>query len=61
MDIRYNMIDWVHRSSRGWSYSSRRQRIPRTGGIIKGNVTLGSLRIRQDILIGTGLMAAQSE
>ncbi len=56
MDIRYNMIDWVHRSSRGWSYGGG-VTDPRTGEIIKGNVTLGSLRIRQDILIGTGLMA----
>jgi hypothetical protein len=56
MDIRYNMINWVHRSSRGWSYGGG-VTDPRTGEIIKGNVTLGSLRIRQDILIGTGLMA----
>ncbi len=56
MDIRYKMINWVHRSSRGWSYGGG-VTDPRTGEIIKGNVTLGSLRIRQDILIGTGLMA----
>jgi Met-zincin/Domain of unknown function (DUF5117) len=56
MDIRYNMIDWVHRSSRGWSYGGG-VTDPRTGEIIKGNVTLGSLRIRQDILIGTSLTA----
>ena len=23
MDLRYNMINWVHRSTRGWSYGSR--------------------------------------
>lgn len=55
MDVRYNMISWVHRSSRGWSYGSG-VFDPRTGEIIKGNVTLGSLRIRQDYLLGTGLI-----
>ena len=55
MDARYNMINWVHRSSRGWSYGGGITD-PRTGEIIKGNVTLGSLRIRQDYLIGTGLV-----
>lgn len=56
MDIRYNMINWVHRSTRGWSYGAA-VTDPRTGEIIKGNVTLGSLRIRQDYLIATGLLA----
>ncbi len=56
MDIRYNMINWVHRSTRGWSYGSAVVD-PRTGEIIKGNVTLGSLRVRQDYLIFTGLLA----
>lgn len=55
MDARYNMINWVHRSTRGWSYGSSITD-PRTGEIIKGNVTLGSLRIRQDYLLGTGLI-----
>ena len=55
MDIRYNMISWVDRSSRGWSYGST-VTDPRTGEIIKGNVTLGSLRDRQDFLIGSGLV-----
>jgi uncharacterized protein DUF4953/uncharacterized protein DUF5117 len=55
MDARYNMIHWVHRSTRGWSYGSSITD-PRTGEIIKGNVTLGSLRIRQDYMIGTGLV-----
>ena len=57
MDLRYNMINWVHRSTRGWSYGGS-VTDPRTGEIIKGNVTLGSLRIRQDYLIGTGLIPA---
>ncbi|ULQ51463.1 zinc-dependent metalloprotease [Flavihumibacter fluvii] len=56
MDIRYNMINWVHRSTRGWSYGAT-VTDPRTGEIIKGNVTLGSLRVRQDYLIAQGLLA----
>jgi hypothetical protein len=56
MDVRYNMINWVHRSTRGWSYGASVQD-PRTGEIIKGNVSLGSLRVRQDYMIGTGLVA----
>ena len=56
MDVRYNMIQWVHRSTRGWSYGSSITD-PRTGEIIKGHVTLGSLRIRQDYLIAEGLLA----
>lgn len=55
MDVRYNMINWVHRSTRGWSYGAGVVD-PRTGEIIKGNVTLGSLRVRQDVLLGTGLV-----
>jgi hypothetical protein len=56
MDIRYNMINWVHRSTRGWSYGAS-VTDPRTGEIIKGQVSLGSLRVRQDYLIATGLLA----
>lgn len=55
MDVRYNVIQWVHRSTRGWSYGSS-VRDPRTGEIIKGHVSLGSLRIRQDFLIAQALM-----
>ena len=54
MDIRYNVINWVHRSTRGWSYGESVVD-PRTGEIIKGNVTLGSLRVRQNIMIASGL------
>ena len=54
MDIRYNMINWVHRSTRGWS-SGGSVTDPRTGEIIKATVTLGSLRDRQDYLIFEGL------
>jgi hypothetical protein len=54
MDIRYNMINWVHRSTRGWSTGGS-VADPRTGEILKGTVTLGSLRDRQDYLIFEGL------
>jgi hypothetical protein len=56
MDIRYNMINWVHRSTRGWS-SGGSVTDPRTGEIIKATVTLGSLRDRQDYLIFEGLLS----
>lgn len=56
MDIRYNVINWVHRSTRGWSYGGS-VIDPRTGEIIKGHVLLGSLRIRQDYLIAEGLLS----
>jgi hypothetical protein len=55
-DVRYNMIQWVHRATRGWSYGSA-VTDPRTGEIIKGHVTLGSQRVRQDHLIARGLTA----
>nr|WP_299067719.1 zinc-dependent metalloprotease [uncultured Allomuricauda sp.] len=55
LDARYNVIQWVHRSTRGWSYGSSITD-PRTGEIIKGHVSLGSLRIRQDFLIAQALM-----
>lgn len=55
LDIRYNVIQWVHRSTRGWSYGAS-VADPRTGEIIKGHVSLGSLRIRQDFLIAQALM-----
>ena len=54
-DIRYNMIHWTHRQTRGYSYGATVQD-PRTGEIIKGNVNLGSLRLRQDYLLGQGLI-----
>ncbi len=55
MDVRYNVIQWVHRSTRGWSYGGS-VTDPRTGEIIKGHVSLGSLRIRQDFMIAQALM-----
>jgi hypothetical protein len=55
MDVRYNMVNWVHRATRGWSYGGS-VTDPRTGEIIKGHVVLGSQRIRQDFLIASGLV-----
>jgi hypothetical protein len=55
MDLRYNVIQWVHRATRGWSYGEGIVD-PRTGEIIQGHVTLGSLRVRQDYLIAEGLL-----
>jgi hypothetical protein len=56
MDVRYHVIQWVHRATRGWSYGNSIVD-PRTGEIIKGHVNLGSLRVRQDFLIAEGLLA----
>jgi len=55
LDVRYNVIQWIHRSTRGWSYGASISD-PRTGEIIKGHVSLGSLRVRQDFLIAEGLL-----
>jgi len=59
LDIRYNVVYWNHRSTRGWSYGDTVVD-PRTGEIIKGNVNLGSLRLKQDHLLGTGLIPPYS-
>ena len=57
LDVRYNVINWVDRATRGWSYG---QVVvdPRTGEIVKGSVLLGALRVRQDMLIFEGLVGA---
>lgn len=60
LDIRYNLIQWVHRSTRGWSYGASVVD-PRTGEIIKGHVSLGSLRVRQDFLIAQGVLNQYDE
>ena len=60
MDVRYNTIQWVHRSTRGWSYGAT-VTDPRTGEIIKGHVSLGSLRVRQDYLIAEGLLSPYAD
>ena len=57
LDVRYNVVQWVHRSTRGWSYGGSVVD-PRTGEILKGHVSLGSLRIRQDYLIAQALVGA---
>lgn len=59
LDVRYNVIQWVHRSTRGWSYGGGIID-PRTGEIIKGHVSLGSLRVRQDRMIFEGLLGADA-
>lgn len=60
MDVRYNVIQWVHRSTRGWSYGDSIID-PRTGEILKGHVSLGSLRVRQDYLIAEGLLGPYAD
>jgi hypothetical protein len=60
LDVRYHVIQWVHRSTRGWSYGGGITD-PRTGEIIKGHVSLGSLRVRQDFLIAQGVIEAYAD
>ncbi len=60
LDVRYNMIQWVHRATRGWSYGSSISD-PRTGEILKGHVSLGSLRVRQDYMIAQGIISSFDE
>jgi len=60
MDVRYNVIQWVHRSTRGWSYGASVVD-PRTGEILKGHVSLGSLRVRQDFLIAQGILSPYAD
>ncbi len=59
LDVRYNVIQWVHRSTRGWSYGGGVVD-PRTGEMVKGHVNLGSLRVRQDRLLFEGLVGADA-
>ncbi len=54
LDVRYNVVQWVHRQTRGWSYGGGVSD-PRTGEMLKGHVNLGSLRVRQDLMIFEGL------
>ncbi|HET7275360.1 MAG TPA: zinc-dependent metalloprotease [Longimicrobiaceae bacterium] len=60
MDLRYNVIQWVHRSTRGWSYGSSITD-PRTGEILKGHVSLDSRRARQDYLLAEGLISPYTD
>ncbi len=57
LDARYNVINWVHRQTRGYSFGLPVVD-PRTGEIVKGSVLLGSQRIRQDRIIFEGLVGA---
>ena len=59
-DVRYHTIQWVHRATRGWSYGYS-VADPRTGEILKGHVSLGSLRVRQDYRLAEGLLAPYAE
>ena len=59
LDVRYNVIEWVHRSTRGWSYGGGIAD-PRTGEMVTGHVSLGSLRVRQDRLLFEGLVGADA-
>jgi len=60
LDVRYNVVNWVDRATRGWSYGQA-VTDPRTGEIIKGSVLLGALRVRQDMLIFEGLVGADKD
>lgn len=55
LDARYNVIEWIHRRTRGWSYGNALSD-PRTGEILRGHVSLGSLRVHQDVLLLQGLL-----
>jgi len=59
LDVRYNVIQWVHRSTRGWSYGGGIVD-PRSGEMIKGHVSLGSLRVRHDRLLMEGLLGTDA-
>ena len=58
LDMRYNVIQWVPRATRGWSYGGG-VIDPRTGEMLKGHVTLDALRIRQDRLLVEGLVGTE--
>ncbi len=59
-DVRYNVVNWNERQTRSWSYGGG-VTDPRTGEIIKGNVVLEGLRLRQDIWIFEGLVGLAEE
>ncbi len=60
MDLRYNIVSWLNRSTRGYAYG---QSVvdPRTGEILKGAVNLDSQRVRQDITIFEALLGLEHE
>ncbi|UAK26495.1 zinc-dependent metalloprotease [Sphingomonas nostoxanthinifaciens] len=59
-DVRYNIVNWDERQTRSWSYGGGIVD-PRTGEIIKGNVVLEGLRLRQDIIIFESLVGTAGE
>ena len=59
LDVRYNVVNWTNRATRGWSYGGPVIADPRTGEILKGSVKLGSLRVRQDLIIFQALVGAR--
>lgn len=58
LDVRYNVVNWSNRATRGWSYGQVIED-PRTGEVLKGSVVLGSLRMRQDMIIFEGLVGTE--
>jgi hypothetical protein len=54
-DVRYNIVNWTERQTRSWSYGGGIID-PRTGEIVKGNVVLEGLRLRQDIILFEALV-----
>jgi len=57
LDMRYNVVNWVNRATRGWAYGASIVD-PRTGEILKGSVMLDSQRAQQDVLIFQALVGA---
>lgn len=54
-DPRINLVLWVHRGDRGWSFGST-QIDPRTGEILRGLVVLGSQRVEEVRAIAEGVL-----
>jgi hypothetical protein len=59
-DVRYNMVNWDERLTRSWSYGGGIID-PRTGEIVKGNVVLEGLRLRQDIILFESLVGTAQD
>ncbi|MEE8122351.1 MAG: zinc-dependent metalloprotease, partial [Anaerolineales bacterium] len=60
MDVRYNVIQWVHNFNSGASPADLVVD-PRTGEIIRGQVSISSLRVRQHYLLAEALLAPYEE
>jgi hypothetical protein len=59
-DVRYNVVNWTDRLTRSWSYGGG-VIDPRTGEIVKGNVVLGALRVRQDVILFESLVGTAQD